>query len=107
MIYDWPGNVRELENILTRAAIATSGEIILDESLALLVQRKESREKEKTDFSSIPSLQDVEKDHITKVLQHTNWHLAKASESLQISRSTLWRKIKEYEIAMNEDIRNT
>jgi len=105
MVYDWPGNVRELENILTRAAIATSGEVILDESLSQLVQKKESKEKEKSDFSSIPSLQEVEKDHIARVLQHTNWHLAKASESLQISRSTLWRKIKEYEIAMNEDTR--
>lgn len=102
MAYDWPGNVRELENILTRAAIATLGEVILDESLSQLVSKKEMKEKERTDFSSIPSLQEIEKEHIVRVLQHTNWHLAKASESLQISRSTLWRKIKEYEIAMKE-----
>jgi transcriptional regulator of acetoin/glycerol metabolism len=61
------------------------------------------KQKEKSDFSLIPSLQEIEKEHIIKVLQHTNWHLAKASESLQISRSTLWRKIKEYEISIKED----
>ena len=103
MSYDWPGNVRELENILTRAAIATRGDVILDESLSLLVHKKELKGKEKSDFSSIPSLQEVEKEHIVRVLQHSKWHLAKASESLQISRSTLWRKIKEYEITIKED----
>lgn len=102
MGYDWPGNVRELENILTRAAIATLGEIILDDSLALLVQKKETREKSKEEISVIPSLEEVEKEHIIRVLEHTNWHLAKTSESLQISRSTLWRKIKEYGISIKE-----
>jgi two-component system response regulator AtoC len=104
MGYDWPGNVRELENILTRAAIATLGDIILDESLSDLVQKRDLKQKEKSDFSLVPSLQEIEKEHIIKVLQHTNWHLAKASESLQISRSTLWRKIKEYGITMREDV---
>jgi two-component system response regulator AtoC len=107
MAYDWPGNVRELENILTRAAIDTLGDVVLEESLSQLIQRKEVREKEKSDFSSIPSLQDVEKEHIIRVLRHSNWHLARASESLQISRSTLWRKIKEYEIVLKGDIKST
>jgi two-component system response regulator AtoC len=100
MAYDWPGNVRELENILTRAAIATQGDVILDESVSPLVDKRGHKDQNKGDFSTIPSLQEVEKKHILKVLQHTNWHLAKTSESLQISRSTLWRKIKEYEIVV-------
>jgi two-component system response regulator AtoC len=104
MAHDWPGNVRELENILTRAAIATLGDVILDESLSELTQKRDMRQNEQSDFSSIPSLQDVEKEHIIRVLQQTKWHLAKASESLQISRSTLWRKIKEYGIAIKEDM---
>jgi two-component system, NtrC family, response regulator AtoC len=100
MAYDWPGNVRELENILTRAAIATQGDVILDESMSPLVDKRGHKDKNKGDLSTIPSLQEVEKEHILKVLQHTNWHLAKTSDSLQISRSTLWRKIKEYEIVV-------
>jgi len=106
MDYDWPGNVRELENVLTRAAIATLGEVILNESVSSLVEKRELKDEQRDDFSTIPSLQEVEKEHITKVLQHTNWHLARTSESLQISRSTLWRKIKEYGIVVNEDTEN-
>lgn len=106
MDYDWPGNVRELENVLTRAAIATLGEVILNESVSSLVEERELKDEQRDDFSTIPSLQEVEKEHITKVLQHTNWHLARTSESLQISRSTLWRKIKEYGIVVNEDTEN-
>ncbi len=47
MAYDWPGNVRELENVLTCTAIVTPGEVILDESLSLLVHKSETLEKEK------------------------------------------------------------
>lgn len=103
MAYDWPGNVRELENILTRAAIATQGDVILDESVSPLVDKKEHKHKNKGDLSAIPSLQEVEKEHILRVLLRTNWHLAKTSDSLQISRSTLWRKIKEYGIVIREN----
>jgi two-component system, NtrC family, response regulator AtoC len=104
MAYDWPGNVRELENILTRAAIATQGDVILDESVSPLVDKKEHKHKNKGDLSAIPSLQEVEKEHILRVLLRTNWHLAKTSDSLQISRSTLWRKIKEYGIVIRENV---
>jgi two-component system response regulator AtoC len=105
LAYNWPGNVRELENILTRAAIATLGEVILNESVSLLVEKKEQKGKDKNYLSTIPSLQEVEKEHILRVLQHNNWHLVKTSESLQISRSTLWRKIKEYGIVIKEGSR--
>lgn len=103
MAYDWPGNVRELENILTRAAIASPSEVILDESLSSLVQKSESAGKEKTDILTMPSLQEVEKEHIIRVLQHTNWHLGKACDFLCISRPTLRQKMKEYGITSNPD----
>jgi len=103
MAYDWPGNVRELENILTRAAIASPSEVILDESLSSLVQKSESAGKEKTDILTMPSLQEVEKEHIIRVLQHTHWHLGKACDFLCISRPTLRQKMKEYGITSNPD----
>ena len=101
--YDWPGNVRELENILTRGAISTQGEVILDESIAPLVGKKEAQDKkqdkERKNELNVLSLQEVEKEHILKVLNHTFWHLGKTCELLDISRPTLRQKMKEYGIA--------
>jgi len=103
MAYDWPGNVRELENVLTRTAIVTPGEVILDESLSLLVHKSETLEKEKADILTMPSLQEVEKEHIMRVLEYTHWHLGKACDLLCISRPTLRQKMKEYGIASSPD----
>jgi len=99
MGYDWPGNVRELENILTRAAIATQGEVILDDVIAPLLGTNEDKGSGMEDASNILSLQEVEKEHILRVLHHTRWHFAKTCEFLSISRTTLWRKMKEYGIS--------
>jgi len=103
MAYNWPGNVRELENILTRAAIGTHGDVILDEFVAPLLPKDEVMEREKQDLASIPSLQEVEKEHILKVLNHTDWHPAKTCEFLRISRTTLWRKMKAYGISSHPE----
>jgi two-component system response regulator AtoC len=103
MAYDWLGNVRELENTLTRAAIATHGDVVLDESISLLVDKKEIKEKNKSDLSEIPSLQDIEKEHILRVLQHARWHLGKTCEFLCVSRPTLRQKMKEYGISSTSE----
>ena len=103
MAYDWLGNVRELENTLTRAAIATHGNVVLDESISLLVDKKETKEKDKSDLSEIPSLQDIEKEHILRVLQHTRWHLGKTCDFLCVSRPTLRQKMKEYGISSTSE----
>ncbi|MCX5810174.1 MAG: sigma-54 dependent transcriptional regulator [Proteobacteria bacterium] len=97
--YDWPGNVRELENILTRAAIATQDEVILDDLITPLLGKKEDKDRLKQDVPNILSLQEVEKEHILRVLNHARWHLGKTCELLGISRPTLRQKLKEYGIS--------
>lgn len=101
--YDWPGNVRELENILTRAAIGTQGDVILDDAIESLVGNTPNHEENKQDMSNILSLQEIEKEHILKVLRHTGWHFGKTCDLLSISRTTLWRKMKEYGIALHQN----
>jgi two-component system response regulator AtoC len=100
MNYDWPGNVRELENILTRAAITTQGEVILDEFISPLLGREDKATGER-DALNIVSLQEIEKEHILKVLSHTRWHLGNSCKLLGISRPTLRQKLKEYGISIN------
>ncbi|OPY76402.1 MAG: Nitrogen regulation protein NR(I) [Syntrophorhabdus sp. PtaU1.Bin058] len=98
--YDWPGNVRELENILTRAAITTQGEVTLDEFISPLLG-KEDKTTGKKDIMSLLSLQEIEREHILKVLSHTRWHLGNTCKLLGISRPTLRQKLKEYGISIH------
>jgi len=90
--YDWPGNVRELENIVERAVILCDSEKIGkdDISLPALHSAKDNRAN--------PSLQDMEKDHILKVLQEADGNQSKASQMLGIDRKTLYLKLKKYGI---------
>lgn len=95
MEYDWPGNVRELENVFTRAAIMTQGEVILEELLTPLLGKEEI-----TGESGLPdlSLEEVEKEHIVKVLHYTHWHYGRACKLLGISRPTLRQKLRKYRV---------
>lgn len=91
MTYHWPGNVRELENVLTRAALIAQGDVILEEDIADLLPHREEGPK-----GDIKSLREVERDHILRVLELTNWHYGRACQILGISRPTLRAKIKRY-----------
>ncbi len=94
--YDWLGNVRELENILTRAAINTQGEIIFGESVSPLLVRSKRLAKNQPTGATSRSLAEVERDYIVAVLNETRGRLGKACQILGISRPTLRQKLKEY-----------
>ncbi len=97
--YYWPGNVRELENAVERAVILATRNVIMPDDLppSIHTGRKsealpvESGAGEKT-------LDELEKDHILQTLEKHNWNQKKASDSLGISTTTLWRKLKSYGI---------
>jgi len=106
--YTWPGNVRELKNVIERASILCQGEIIDVEHLAIEVQTAPQNEaivsqaiaenlEQETGGSA--SLQDMEKEHIIKTLKMFNGNKSKAARVLEISRSTLREKLKQYGIA--------
>jgi DNA-binding NtrC family response regulator len=90
----WPGNVRELENALTRAVILAKGDVVQEENLPL------ERGKEKIVPKELVPLKDVEKDYIQHVLNATNGNKTQASKILQISRPTLDKKIREYNLGV-------
>jgi two-component system response regulator AtoC len=98
MDYEWPGNVRELENVLTRAAMGTHGDVIDVETLAPLLSKIDEQQAEagvKPPGVAL-SLQEYEREYILKVLNRTEWHLGRACEALGISRPTLRQKMREY-----------
>jgi two-component system response regulator AtoC len=95
----WPGNVRELENVLTRAAVLSQGDMLLQEHLVDpgVTARPEPASVAAND--RIATLDEVERDHIVRVWGLTKGHKGKTCQMLGISRPTLERKLKKYGIA--------
>jgi two-component system, NtrC family, response regulator AtoC len=94
--YEWPGNVRQLENVLTRAAIITRGEVVLGEAIIPFLGQEAIQRKDATQTPL--SLQRVEREHILHILTRNNWHITRSAQILGISRPTLRAKIKEYNL---------
>jgi two-component system response regulator AtoC len=90
--HTWRGNVRELENALTRAVILAKGDVILEENLPL-----EGSEKKALPRELVP-IKDVEMNYIQHVLTEMKGNKTKTCRVLQISRPTLDKKIKEYDL---------
>ena len=97
--YDYPGNVRELENAIERAVtLAEHGEIDYVD-LPPALRQAPVRLLGKGDafpYSEALTLAQLEAEHIRRVLVHFAGNTTKAARSLGISRSKLWRKMREY-----------
>ncbi|MDY6837085.1 MAG: sigma 54-interacting transcriptional regulator [Thermodesulfobacteriota bacterium] len=91
MDYDWPGNVRELENTVARCVVLTPGRHIGVETLPDKIRSEAGTSKE---FS----LWKNEKALIATVMGECNWNKNEAARLLDISRGTLYSKLKKYDI---------
>ncbi|MFN2491956.1 MAG: sigma-54-dependent transcriptional regulator [Pyrinomonadaceae bacterium] len=110
--YSWPGNVRQLKNCLERAVIlANNGRITVAElppevvrpSVAPPFSTVASQPGSPAEFtptvtSSPTSLRDVERQQILAALEQTGWHRGKTAEILGISPSTLYRRLRDYNL---------
>jgi DNA-binding NtrC family response regulator len=99
--YRWPGNVRELENAIERAANVASGEIITEADLpaAVTVSAPATGDESGEAVAGV-SLEpgDIERDRLLAALERTRWNQSRAAEQLGMSRTTLWRKMREFRI---------
>jgi len=93
--YSWPGNVRELRNVVTRAAVYSSGEEIGPGDLPQEIIGKQMPAVVPDQIGTY-SLDGLEQHTIFKVLAQTGGHQQKAADILGISRRTLIRKLKLY-----------
>lgn len=92
--YSWPGNLRELSNVVKRATLLTQTDVIQKDALPEeLLHANESYASPKK-FSA----KENEKEHIVSVLQQVDNNKTKAAKLLNITRKTLYNKMKEYNL---------
>jgi two-component system response regulator HydG len=95
IVYDWPGNVRELENVIERA-IVTCRNGMLDEPDFSWLQ-KNAVSSQNWEVPDVP-LGELERRAIVAALERKHGNVKEASTALGIDRSTLYDKLKRYEI---------
>jgi DNA-binding NtrC family response regulator len=89
MSHEWPGNVRELENTLTRAAVLATGNVIRPEHIDLGSGSGSGPPR-------LISLEEMEREHVARVLAATEGHKSRTAEILGVSRPRLDRMIERY-----------
>jgi two-component system response regulator HydG len=95
MDHNWPGNVRELENAVERAMVTCRARVLTEDDFAFLAQ---NGAKKPWSVPAGMSLQEMEKHLIAATLQQTGGNIKEAAQILGIDRSTLYEKLKRYEI---------
>ncbi len=96
----WPGNVRELENTIERAVILAAGDVIDVGDVASSFGRPAVPTTGLTTFTGdhVPTLDELERTHILRVLELCEGQKTKAAAMLGINRTTLWKKLRQYGI---------
>jgi DNA-binding NtrC family response regulator len=99
--YPWPGNVRELENVIERAVVLAQGPMIGTEDLPPELQDQEpvSVPEHHVVLSADATLAQIEREAIVQTLQRHAGNRQVAARVLDISLATLYRKLKEYNLA--------
>jgi len=91
--HTWRGNIRELRNLLERACILSEHSVLEVENLPWDFHQNLQHSSE-----GLFSLRDMEKRHISRMLEHTQGNKTRAAELLGIGLTTLYAKIKEYSL---------
>jgi DNA-binding NtrC family response regulator len=91
--YNWPGNIRELRNVLDRATVLAHRGLITENELDFGDLRSEGSV---SDARVMKTLEQLEREHIERVLAHENGQVGSAAATLGMPRSSLYHKLKRY-----------
>ena len=122
MSYDWPGNVRQLENAVFRAVVLSDGGTLKPEdfpqisgvSVSTPASPPATAPQAANDHADQPvsitdgtgelrTLEAIERDLIQFAIDHYSGHMSEVARRLGIGRSTLYRKVREYDLKVRED----
>ena len=91
LAYNWPGNIRELKNVLERALLLTpNGATIRQSHFSNLVNGRASQGTQRPQ-----TVQEVEESHVRTVMEQMEGNIDKTAKTLNISRATLYRRLKQ------------
>jgi len=93
--YSWPGNVRELKNALTTAVLESRGEVLLFDAVEAALK---GRTAQLFPAPELCSMDEVEREHIRVAMQQSRGNLSAAARALGISRPTLRKRLKKYQL---------
>jgi Transcriptional regulator containing PAS, AAA-type ATPase, and DNA-binding domains len=103
--YSWDGNIRELRNICEQLVVLNETDVISKEEVSSILPIDNTKKFKETSGlkSSLPDnfsldRKQLEKDLILKALKESNYNKTKAAALLGMNRTTLWKKLKEYNI---------
>ena len=94
-MYDWPGNVRELKNVIHRAVVVSTGEVITPQHLSKRIKPNKGVNR-KVVLPVGTSFEEAERKLLEKTLQATGNNRRHAAAILGVSRGTLYNKIKKF-----------
>ena len=99
-IHPWPGNIRELRNLIAKLAMATENRQITGAEVVAELCGESAAATHTSGAVPLGNLENMEEQMIIRALEQTGGHRAQAAEQLGISRRTLSRKLREYEIGV-------
>jgi transcriptional regulator of acetoin/glycerol metabolism len=104
--YTWPGNIRQLKNAMLYATNVCQGKVILPQDLPASLFRNSDIALPKAELTKFPlsSLQEMEQDSIKRALFLTGNNVRVAAKMLGLSKTSIYRKVKEYRIDLKENI---
>jgi DNA-binding NtrC family response regulator len=100
--YPWPGNVRELEHAIERAVTMTRTTVLYPEDFPAEIGQYRPGDSALDRQIPPTSLEDVERQHILRVLEEAGYNKSKAAAKLGIDRKTLHRKAQRYKIQLRD-----
>ncbi|HDP26115.1 MAG TPA: sigma-54-dependent Fis family transcriptional regulator [Deltaproteobacteria bacterium] len=95
--YDWPGNVREIMNVIESAVVLTGSPYLTEHDLTIIPHDEGQRHPGRELPLDLP-LDEMEKTTILKTLESVGGNKSEAARRLKITRATLHKKLKRYEI---------
>jgi DNA-binding NtrC family response regulator len=101
--YAWPGNVRELRNMVESLLLMSEREAVTEEEASALLEATPARPAVLAlapEGVTGASLEQAERAAIAQAVRHCHGNLAEAARALRISRSTLYRKMERYDLAL-------